>query len=584
MPTDDRRLQGVPVKRVAIYARYSSDLQRPSSIEDQIRQCREAAARNGWVVVDDYIRSDAAVSGRSLVGRKGLDQLVTLAEQTPRPFDGILIDDTSRFGRNLSDTLPMSDILENASVFLYFGNCSLDSRDPNFRLLFIAYGQQDEQYSRHLGELVHRGQKGRVLKGYLGSGRVYGYTNVPIEDPTRKGLYGRPYVEAVKLEINHEEAAVVMRIFEMYVQGLGRRAMATKLNEDRIASPLKGQSLRRRLWNTVAISGILTNEKYRGVHIWNRTKTIRNPRTHRKEQRTRPETEWERVEVPEWRIVSDALWNAAAEVKQKRQATNWRKTGGLNRTAASRRYIFSDTMICAECGGKFNVVGGKGEHARYGCFGHRAHGICRNKLTISRQMLESRLLHALSLNIQDLEFREHLVMEFRIQLTKAWKQMNRKAEKSQTSVKSLQGKQDHLRHQAENLLDALAATKGSSLVVERLNAIEAQITNIDALLAAQPKGKVAPPSVEDLHKFLGRKLCDMESIFAGNPEMAKQRILKHVGKLVMGPMYPPEGPAYEIGGDVRLFVGPDNDTAASGLIRSAGPVLIKNGFRGSAAA
>jgi hypothetical protein len=175
-------------------------------------------------------------------------------------------------------------------------------------------------------------------------------------------------------------------------------------------------------------------------------------------------------------------------------------------------------------------------------------------------------------------------MEFRIQLTKAWKQMNRKAEKSQTSVKSLQGKQDHLRHQAENLLDALAATKGSSLVVERLNAIEAQITNIDALLAAQPKGKVAPPSVEDLHKFLGRKLCDMESIFAGNPEMAKQRILKHVGKLVMGPMYPPEGPAYEIGGDVRLFVGPDNDTAASGLIRSAGPVLIKNGFRGSAAA
>lgn len=219
MPTDDRKLQGNSPKRVAIYARYSSDLQRPSSIEDQIRQCRDAAARNGWVVVNEYIRSDAAVSGRSLVGRDGLEDLVRLAETSPRPFDGILIDDTSRFGRNLSDTLPLSEILENAGVFLYFAACSLDSRDPNFRLLFIAYGQQDEQYSRRLGEKVHSGQRGRVLQVFVGSGRVYGYTNVPIEDPSRKGLYGRPYVEAVRMEINAEEAAVVVRIFELYIGG-----------------------------------------------------------------------------------------------------------------------------------------------------------------------------------------------------------------------------------------------------------------------------------------------------------------------------------------------------------------------------
>ena len=116
--------------------------------------------------------------------------------------------------RNLSDTLPLSDLLENAGVFFYFANRSLDSRDPNFRTLFIAYGQNDEQFSRALGEKVHRGQRGRVLNGYLANGRVYGYTNVPIENPNRKGLYGRPFVEAVQLEINLEEAAVVTRIFE----------------------------------------------------------------------------------------------------------------------------------------------------------------------------------------------------------------------------------------------------------------------------------------------------------------------------------------------------------------------------------
>jgi DNA invertase Pin-like site-specific DNA recombinase len=67
------------------------------------------------------------------------------------------MDDTSRFGRNLSDTLPMSDILEYSGVSLFFANRRLDSRDPNFRVLFVSYGQQDEQSSRGTGEKVHRG-------------------------------------------------------------------------------------------------------------------------------------------------------------------------------------------------------------------------------------------------------------------------------------------------------------------------------------------------------------------------------------------------------------------------------------------
>ena len=459
MPIDDHIDHRVPPKRVAIYARYSSDLQRPSSIDDQIRQCRDAAARKGWVVVDEFIRSDEAVSGRSLVGRNGLDELVTLAEQTPRPFDGILIDDTSRFGRNLSDTLPLSDILENANVFLYFANCSLDSRDPNFRLLFIAYGQQDEQYSRHLGELVHRGQKGRVLKGYLGSGRVYGYTNVPIEDPTRKGLYGRPYVEAVKLEINPEEAAVVVRIFEMYVSGPGCRAIAVKLNEEGVPSALKGQSPIRRLWNTFAISSILTNEKYRGVHIWNRTKVVRNPRKHRKEQRPRPESEWERVDVPQWQIVTEKLWDAAVEVNQKQRRPSWQKIGGFNRTEASRQYIFSGVMHCAECGGNFNVIGGKGASARYGCIGHRFRGTCSNKLTILRRVLETGLLKAISHNVRDPEVLEHLTREFGEQLTVASRQRADRAQQIGSSAKSLKDKRAKLRQQVENLREFSARVR-----------------------------------------------------------------------------------------------------------------------------
>ena len=49
---------------VALYARYSSDNQRDASIEDQLRLCRERAAREGWRVADSY--SDRSISGASL--------------------------------------------------------------------------------------------------------------------------------------------------------------------------------------------------------------------------------------------------------------------------------------------------------------------------------------------------------------------------------------------------------------------------------------------------------------------------------------------------------------------------------------
>ena len=97
--------------RCSIYARYSSDLQRESSIEDQIRKCREHAARKGWRVLDAYVRSDNALSGAALAPRDALNSLVAQAAAKPRAFDRILVDDTSRLARNVADALKMVDRL-----------------------------------------------------------------------------------------------------------------------------------------------------------------------------------------------------------------------------------------------------------------------------------------------------------------------------------------------------------------------------------------------------------------------------------------------------------------------------------------
>ena len=60
--------------RAALYARYSSDLQRQASIEDQFRVCPELAEREGWTVAGCY--RDAAISGDSMILRPGVQTLL----------------------------------------------------------------------------------------------------------------------------------------------------------------------------------------------------------------------------------------------------------------------------------------------------------------------------------------------------------------------------------------------------------------------------------------------------------------------------------------------------------------------------
>src|SRR5437879_13322159 len=92
----------VPKIRCAIYARYSSEQQRKTSIVDQIRKCREAAEKNGWIVLDEFIRFDEELTGRTLVGREGIADLIQLAKQRPKPFDAIIIEDIFAIGLYLT--------------------------------------------------------------------------------------------------------------------------------------------------------------------------------------------------------------------------------------------------------------------------------------------------------------------------------------------------------------------------------------------------------------------------------------------------------------------------------------------------
>ncbi|WP_253276956.1 recombinase family protein [Ruegeria sp. 6PALISEP08] len=97
--------------RVAIYARFSSQMQRDASIDDQMRLCRERAEREGWTVVDAY--SDRAVSGASML-RPGLQALFHATQEGQ--VDLILAEALDRLSRDQADIAAIFKRLSFAGV------------------------------------------------------------------------------------------------------------------------------------------------------------------------------------------------------------------------------------------------------------------------------------------------------------------------------------------------------------------------------------------------------------------------------------------------------------------------------------
>ena len=367
------------------------------------------------------MRSDEEKTGQLKADRHGLAELELRASQKNCPFKGIVMDDSSRLDRNLSHTLPLSDRMKHFGVFLYFVAQRLESRDPNFRSLFIQFGQEDERCSSNLAKKVHRGHRGKVQNGFNPTGRLYGYDSVPVFHPSKKGEHGFPFVEAVNLIVNEQQSEMVRRIFQLYLDGNGYGQIAGIFNTEKVPSTLQGSGNMKRAWRANTVKKMLHNEKYAAVHVWNRTKTVVNRIKNIKEQIPQPESEWERVAVPEWRIISDEVWQRRVAKTERRAKTPGGKTlGGMNRTEENRKYIFSGLLQCALCGRSILIEAGLGQSTRYVCCGHRPYKDCENKRTILKNRLEEELIGSLAANLSQASLRAEIHAEFRTQFAYRW--------------------------------------------------------------------------------------------------------------------------------------------------------------------
>jgi DNA invertase Pin-like site-specific DNA recombinase len=375
----------------AIYARYSSENQRPESIDDQISACRKFALDRNYTISETHLFTDQAASGARR-DRNGLAALLAAAETGT--FEIVLVDDLSRLARDNYLMLSVLAELRFHGVRVVSVADGLDSDDEEATLGIQVRGIFNELQLRDLRKKTLRGQIGQKERGFFVGERTFGYKSVPVGD-LRIDKKGRPRPAGYRMAIEPREAAVVLRAFREFADGVAIAKIVKCFNEEGVIGRFFGP----KRWSPSTIHRILRNEKYAGRWVWNRTEFRRDPRTGRRRQFVKPESQWIVHEDESLRVVPRPIWERV-QARLTEMAGTWpggKGQRGFERQQGGRvRYypthLLSGAMNCGLCGGAIAQVSGKGG-GYYGCLA-AARGRCENKLLVRRSLTERVVLDA----------------------------------------------------------------------------------------------------------------------------------------------------------------------------------------------
>lgn len=392
--------------KAAIYARYSSENQRPESITDQVESCRKLATERGYEISSEHIFSDEASSG-ARSDRSGLAALRAAAEQGA--FRVVLVDDLSRLARN---TLLMLSILEE---FRFHGirvvsvADGLDTEDEESTVGIQVRGIFNELQLTDLRKKTFRGQMGQKSRGFIVGEATYGYRSVPV-GTIRIDKKGRPRPDGYRMQIEPGEATVIRRIFNEFADGRSESAIVRMLNDEGVA----GRRVAAKGWSPATIHRILRNEKYVARWTWNRTQTRRDPRTGRLKKVAKPASEWVITSNEELRIIPDPVWTIVMErlAAVRKSWPGGTKKRGFDAQKGHRvvhypTELLSGAMRCAACGGSIAKVSGK-SGGYYGCLG-ATRGSCENHTLVRRTLAEKVVLSAVRERLADSESLRYLL-------------------------------------------------------------------------------------------------------------------------------------------------------------------------------
>ena len=304
-------------KKVAAYARVSTEQdEQLNSYEAQVNYYSHYIRANpAWDFVDIY--ADEGITGTSTRQRDGFNRMI--ADAKAGKIDIILTKSISRFARNTVDTLNTVRELQQLGVEVRFEKENINTLDKQSEVLLTIMSSLAQEESRSISENVRWGQKRSMQSGkiQMAYSSFLGY---------RKGEDGKP-------EIEPEEAEIVQNIYNWYLDGLSQNQIAQRLTEQGIPTP-RGN----KVWSVSTVKSILTNEKYKGDCI--RQKTYTENYLDKKVKKNNGEVDQYYIHNSHPAIIDERTFNLVQR----------RMNSRGNNSANGTHSLFSGKVFCGHCG------------------------------------------------------------------------------------------------------------------------------------------------------------------------------------------------------------------------------------------
>ena len=326
---------------VAFYARVSTDKkEQEHSLKNQIKYFEDFIKNNkNWHFSGSYI--DEAVSGTTVKKRENFLRMIEDAKN--KKFDLIVTKEISRFSRNTLDSIKYTQKLLNFGVGVYFMTDNINTLMPDseLRLTIMSAIAQDEV--RRISERVKFGLNQSVKNGKMLGSAPFGYEK-------KNGI----------LSVKEDEAVIVKKVFDYYINGLGLKSVSKKLVNDnhfnKNGNPFTFSSLRN----------IISNPKYKGYSCENKYYSV--DFKYGKKLKT-DKAEWivkkdENIPL----IISEDIWNRANKILCERS-----NSFTEHKSSYQNRYFFSGKVICKKHNASYHrIMFGKNEalkckEGRNGC-------------------------------------------------------------------------------------------------------------------------------------------------------------------------------------------------------------------------
>ena len=331
IPPKPELMQTTSVKkqlRVAAYCRVSTkEEEQASSYETQCEYYTDKIMSNKeWTMAGIF--ADEGITGTSTKKRTEFLRMIRQCKQ--KKIDLILTKSIQRFARNTLDCINYTRILRQLGIGVLFEKENINSLPPDSEFMITMYGAMAQSESESISGNIRRGKQMHAKVGTLKIPcyRLYGY---------EKDADG-------KFRVIPEQAKIVCELYTRYESGASLRNLQDWLEENQIKTVL-GESK----WTTTSIKSILTNEKYCGDVLLQ--KTFRTDVISKKVIKNVGQMAQYYMPDHHEAIVSREQYNAVkAEMARRSALRSPSKQAVTGRSCYTSKYALSDRLFCGECG------------------------------------------------------------------------------------------------------------------------------------------------------------------------------------------------------------------------------------------